>query len=666
MPKPVVTFSYRQSELKKEDVVLAIPKQHYPADKSNDASSSLRSSKLNASKHGGTVWSTYAEGADSSNRPGTCGVFVVCDGHNGATAAHYIADQLPSYLDELLPSGSPPEASNAKLYKTWRDGVQRALTISLTLLHRAFAGLGVLAGCTVTIVLQHDWLLTTACLGDSRAVLDTGTTVVILTEDHRVATHKPERRRLEKKGSIVAPVDMNGGGPANKKNSVGGGPLRLWPGGLCLSRAVGDFDVGDSVLCLPFISQVLVPENGGRLIIASDGVWDAFDRTSRVINLTRQHTTEAAPQKVLNEILMAHEGVRDDTSLIVVDIMPAGKAFKECCAPRFAAMSGCLCRSGDKAPEEEPQLAEVLTRADIASYAGLMAEPCTAVPPWFTQQLKADLLEAAVQAMAIWGKASGMRRKGRVPSISDFAEETLHVRAVQHVEMDIEEEDNVNPNPSFEDISVRLGTAAHSLIDPAVLRRKPGQLFPEEGSHHSSDANPSVRFGDAVAADREDFGAKFGHYNRELRQVEPSEADLAMRHNHGTTDRAAAPGAPSGATYCQGFSENSHMMRSAFADDSVAQQNTDGNNGQSGGRLSDRDRRGLGAVSENGASSSPGNTSWPQNSHPDSDWSAAEATQRRSRQSQTLTALQKATPTEEESLTRRNRRGTAVKSVAFS
>jgi hypothetical protein len=60
------------------------------------------------------------------------------------------------------------------------------------------------------LVLQHDWLLTTACLGDSRAVLDTGTTVVILTEDHRVATHKPERRRLEKKGSIVAPVDMNG------------------------------------------------------------------------------------------------------------------------------------------------------------------------------------------------------------------------------------------------------------------------------------------------------------------------------------------------------------------------------------------------------------------------------------------------------------------------
>ena len=36
----------------------------------------------------------------------------------------------------------------------------------------------------------------------------------------------------------------------------GVGPLRIWPGGLCLSRAIGDFDVGDSVLPFPHIKQV--------------------------------------------------------------------------------------------------------------------------------------------------------------------------------------------------------------------------------------------------------------------------------------------------------------------------------------------------------------------------------------------------------------------------
>ncbi len=54
----------------------------------------------------------------------------------------------------------------------------------------------------------------------------------------------------------------SGSGPAKKDPyrkgaSLGVGPLRLWPGGLCLSRAIGDFDVGDAVLSLPYICQVL-------------------------------------------------------------------------------------------------------------------------------------------------------------------------------------------------------------------------------------------------------------------------------------------------------------------------------------------------------------------------------------------------------------------------
>ena len=44
-------------------------------------------------------------------------------------------------------------------------------------------------------------------------------------------------------------------GPATKVDN-GVGPLRIWPGGLCLSRAIGDFDVGDSVIPFPHIKQV--------------------------------------------------------------------------------------------------------------------------------------------------------------------------------------------------------------------------------------------------------------------------------------------------------------------------------------------------------------------------------------------------------------------------
>ena len=47
-----------------------------------------------------------------------------------------------------------------------------------------------------------------------------------------------------------------GDGPAKGPDSEGFGPLRMWPGGLCLSRAIGDFDVGKNVLCCPHIQQV--------------------------------------------------------------------------------------------------------------------------------------------------------------------------------------------------------------------------------------------------------------------------------------------------------------------------------------------------------------------------------------------------------------------------
>ena len=57
---------------------------------------------------------------------------------------------------------------------------------------------------------QCGWLLTTASLGDSRAVLDTGAQILQLSVDHRVATHRGERHRLERTGALIAPIDVSG------------------------------------------------------------------------------------------------------------------------------------------------------------------------------------------------------------------------------------------------------------------------------------------------------------------------------------------------------------------------------------------------------------------------------------------------------------------------
>lgn len=36
------------------------------------------------------------------------------------------------------------------------------------------------------------------------------------------------------------------------------GPLRCWPGGLCLSRSIGDMDVGEFIVPIPYVKQVKV------------------------------------------------------------------------------------------------------------------------------------------------------------------------------------------------------------------------------------------------------------------------------------------------------------------------------------------------------------------------------------------------------------------------
>ncbi len=57
---------------------------------------------------------------------------------------------------------------------------------------------------------QVGWLVTCANVGDSRALLDTGTETLTMTVDHRVATHKAERRRVEAMGATIAPIDFSG------------------------------------------------------------------------------------------------------------------------------------------------------------------------------------------------------------------------------------------------------------------------------------------------------------------------------------------------------------------------------------------------------------------------------------------------------------------------
>ena len=75
--------------------------------------------------------------------------------------------------------------------------------------------------------------------------------------------------------------------------------------------------------------QIMLPPTGGRIIVASDGVWDAFDKMTRASSMSRSWPLEQAPSRMIQTIVRAYGGLKDDTTLVVIDITPPGVTFAQ-------------------------------------------------------------------------------------------------------------------------------------------------------------------------------------------------------------------------------------------------------------------------------------------------------------------------------------------------
>jgi hypothetical protein len=71
----------------------------------------------------------------------------------------------------------------------------------------------------------------------------------------RAQSNPSEQARLKSGGGQLAPLGFHLQGPARPRE-MGVGPLRLWPGGLCVARSIGDMDAGVLVVPLPHVRQV--------------------------------------------------------------------------------------------------------------------------------------------------------------------------------------------------------------------------------------------------------------------------------------------------------------------------------------------------------------------------------------------------------------------------
>ncbi|XP_044481888.1 probable protein phosphatase 2C 5 [Mangifera indica] len=233
-------------------------------------------------------------------------VFAIFDGHNGISAAIFAKENLLNNVLSAIPQGASRDE--------WLQALPRALVAGFVKTDIEFQQKGETSGTTVTFVVIDGWTVTVASVGDSRCILDTqGGVVSLLTVDHRLEENEEERERVTASGGEVGRLNVFGG------NEVG--PLRCWPGGLCLSRSIGDTDVGEFIVPIPHVKQVKLSNAGGRLIIASDGIWDAL-ASDMAAKACRGLPAELAAKLVVKEALRSR-GLKDDTTCLVVDIIPS-------------------------------------------------------------------------------------------------------------------------------------------------------------------------------------------------------------------------------------------------------------------------------------------------------------------------------------------------------
>ncbi|KAE8100652.1 hypothetical protein FH972_018530 [Carpinus fangiana] len=238
----------------------------------------------------------------------TYSVFGLFDGHNGSAAAIYSKENL---LNNVL--GAIPSDLNRD---EWVAALPRALVAGFVKTDKDFQEKVQTSGTTVTFVIIEGWVITVASVGDSRCILESAEgCIYYLSADHRLECNEEERDRITTSGGEVGRLNTGGGAEI--------GPLRCWPGGLCLSRSIGDMDVGEYIVPVPYVKQVKLSTAGGRLIISSDGVWDAL-AAETALDCCRGMPADAAAAQIVKESLQA-KGLRDDTTCIVIDILPQEK-----------------------------------------------------------------------------------------------------------------------------------------------------------------------------------------------------------------------------------------------------------------------------------------------------------------------------------------------------
>jgi serine/threonine protein phosphatase PrpC len=246
-------------------------------------------------RHSTVVRSLKYEDRDEHVEKGEMHMFLVADGHGGPQVADLVKSEL---LLSII-----GRAANAPL----EDAMHAAFLDLHSRARRACVGAGTTA--TVVAIDRRTRWITCANVGDSQAYMVLPEKLVPLAVDHRFDTNADEVRRVVGQGGQIGRAQKAATGqPA--------GPLRAFPGGLAMGRSIGDGDCGGWVLAAPSVQHVQLPPAGGRVVICSDGVWDALDAEAVASIVREAPNPTAAADKVVAAALRVR-GLRDDITCTV-------------------------------------------------------------------------------------------------------------------------------------------------------------------------------------------------------------------------------------------------------------------------------------------------------------------------------------------------------------
>ena len=237
----------------------------------------------------------------------------VADGHGGVETSRWLSDNVLELIAAKAGDASREALQSACITAfAEADAAVKALETGEV----SQGGTIIRCGSTLTVVIVNHQRREVTCanVGDSEAVLVRSDGYEALSTSHRLDHNTDECERVVAQGHRIA--------RAMDPDGMPGGPQRAWPGGLAVTRGIGDSDCA-YVTCEPEVKTVQAPPHGCVVVVGSDGVWDAVQLPVVYRLMSSSSYQWTSPRQAARAVVrraIKQSGLYDDVSAVTLFI----------------------------------------------------------------------------------------------------------------------------------------------------------------------------------------------------------------------------------------------------------------------------------------------------------------------------------------------------------